>query len=167
MFGLKNEFLLIGSKSQREKFINLPPLAVLDNEMNPADSARNVGVFFDSGLSFRQHISQMSSSCFYDITDLKRITKSLPLTLAKQNAVALVISKLDYCNSLVHEIPAKDLQKSQRVQNCLARVVTKVPCFSRSIPLLKLLHWLSIKFRKQFKICTFVFRCLNDGQQTP
>ena len=40
------EFLLIGLKSQREKFINLFPLAVLDNEINPADSARNFGVFF-------------------------------------------------------------------------------------------------------------------------
>ena len=73
-------------------------------------------------------------------------------------------SKLDYCNSLLHTIPAKDLQKLQRVQNCLARVVTKAPRFSRSIPLLKSLHWLPIKFRIQFKICTFVFRCLNDGQ---
>ena len=63
----KTEFLLIGSKSQREKFINLFPLAVLDNEMNPADSARNLGVFFDSGLNFRQHISQVSSSCFYHL----------------------------------------------------------------------------------------------------
>ena len=78
--------------------------------------------------------------------------------------MALVTSKLDYCNSLLHEIPAKDLQKLQRVQNCLARVVTKAPRFSRSIPLLKSLHWLPIKFRIQFKICTFVFRCLNDGQ---
>ena len=108
----KTEFLLIGSKSQREKFINLFPLAVLDNEMNPADSARNLGAFFDSGLNFRQHISQVSSSCFYHITDLKRI-KSLPLALAKQIAVALVTSKLDYCNSLLHEIPAKGLQKLQ------------------------------------------------------
>ena len=66
----KTEFLLIGSKSQREKLINLFPLAVLDNEMNPADSARNLGVFFASGLNFRQHISQVSSSCFYHIRDL-------------------------------------------------------------------------------------------------
>ena len=86
----KTEFLLIGLKSQREKFINLFPLAVLDNEMNPADSARNLGVFFDSGFDFRQHISQVSSSCFYHIRDLKRIRKSLPLALAKQLAVALV-----------------------------------------------------------------------------
>ena len=42
----KTEFLLIGSKSQRGKFINLFLFAVLDNEMNPADSARNLGVFF-------------------------------------------------------------------------------------------------------------------------
>ena len=50
----KTEFLLIGPKSQREKFIKLFPLAVLrnDNEMNPADSARNLDVFFDSGLNF-------------------------------------------------------------------------------------------------------------------
>ena len=78
--------------------------------------------------------------------------------------MALVTSKLDYCNSLLHEIPAKDLQKLQLVQNCFARVVTKAPRFSRSIPQLKLLHWLLIKFRIQFKICTFVFRCLNEGQ---
>ena len=106
----------------------------------------------------------MSSSCFYHIRDLKRTRKSLPLALAKQIAVALVTSKLDYGISLLHKISAKDLQKLQRVQNCLARVVTKAPRFSRSIPLLNSLHWLPIKFRIQFKICTFVFRCLNDGQ---
>ena len=106
----------------------------------------------------------MSISCFYHTRNLKRIRKNLPLALAKQIAVAPVTSKLDYCNSLLHEIPAKDLQKLQHVQNCLARVVTKAPRFSRSIPLLKSLHWLPIKFRIQFKICTFVFRCLNDGQ---
>ena len=114
-----------------------------------------------SGLNFRQHFSQVSSSCFYHIRDLKRISQNLPLALAIRIAVAPVTSKLDYCNSLLQEIPAKDLHS---VQNCLARVVTKTPRFSRSIPLLKLLHWLPIKFRIQFKMCTFVFRCLNDGQ---
>ena len=128
---------------------------MLDNEMNPADSARNLGVFFDSGLNFRQHISQVSSSCFYHIRDLKRIRKSPPLALAKQIAVALVTSKLDYCNSLLHEIPAKNLQKIQCVQNCLARVVTKAPRFSRSIPLLKSLRWLPIKFRILFNVLLY------------
>ena len=76
--------------------------------MNPADSARNLGVFFDSGFALNFPVS-------ITIRDLIRITKSLPLALAKQIAVALVTSKLDYCNSLLNEIPAKDLQKLQRV----------------------------------------------------
>ena len=58
----KTEFLLIGSKSQREKIINLFPLVVLDNEINPADSSRNLGILFKSVLHFLQHISQVSSS---------------------------------------------------------------------------------------------------------
>ena len=40
--------------------------------------------------------------------------------------------------------------------------MTKAPRFSCSIPLLKSLHWLPIKFIIQFK--TFVFRCFNHGQ---
>ena len=74
---------------RKRSLLTFPPLVVLDNEMDPADSVRNSGVFFDSGLNFRQHISQVSSSCFYHIRDLKRIRKSLPLALAKQIAVAL------------------------------------------------------------------------------
>ena len=105
----------------------------------------------------------MKCACFYHIRDLKRIRKSLPQALAKQIAVAVVTSKIDDCN-LLHEIPVKDLQTLQRVQNCLARVVTKAPRFSHSFPLLKSLHWLPSKLIIQFKICTFVFRCFNDGQ---
>ena len=39
--------------------------------------------------------------CFYHIRDLRRIRKSLSLDLAKQIAVAVVSSKLDYCREYV------------------------------------------------------------------
>ena len=81
----KTEFLLMGSKSQREKFINHFPLAVLDNEMNPADSARNLGVFFDSGLNFRQHISQVFSSCFYHIRRIRIVSDVSVSSFSKTN----------------------------------------------------------------------------------
>ena len=96
------------------------------------------------------------------IRDLRRIRKSLSLDLSKQIAVALVSSKLDYCNSLFHNMPEKDIAKLQHVQNCLARVVAKAPRFRRSIPILKRLHWLPVKFRIHFKICAITFRTLNS-----
>ena len=58
-------------------------------------------VLFVNNLS--QDIS--CSACFYHIWDIRRIGKGSPLALAEQIAVALVTSKLDYCNSLLHNIP--------------------------------------------------------------
>ena len=78
--------------------------------------------------------------------------------------MALVSSKLDYCNSLFHNMPEKDIARLQRVQNCLARVVTKAPRFSRFVPILKRLHWLPVKFRIHFKICAITFRTLKENQ---
>ena len=81
----------------------------------------------------------MYRACFCHISDLRRIRKKLSLDLAKQIAVALVSSKLDYCNSLFYNIPEKDISKLHRVQQkgCLARVVKKAPRFNRSIAILK------------------------------
>ena len=147
----KTEFLLIGTKLEREKFLNIFPCLLLGQETNPSTSAKNLGVLFDSSLNFRKHISQTCRACFYHIRDLRRIRKSLSLDLAKQIAVALVSSKSDYCNSLFHNMPEKDIARLQRVQNCLARVVTNAPRFSRSVPILKRLHWLPVKFRIHLK----------------
>ena len=133
----KTEFLLIGSKLQREFFLNIFPCLIPGQDANTSTSAENLGVLFDSSLNFRKHISQTCRAFFYHIRDLRRIRKSLSLDLAKQIAVALVSSKLDYCNSLFHNMPEKDIAGLQRVQNCLARVVTKAPRFSRSDPILK------------------------------
>ena len=43
-------------------------------------------------------------------------------------------------------MPERDIARLQRVQNCLARVVTKAARFIRSVPILKRLYWLPVKF---------------------
>ena len=101
----KTAFLLIGIKVQLELFLNHFPSLILGQDTNPSASAKNFGVVFDSSLNFRKHISQTCRVCFYHIPDLRRIRKSLSLDLAKQMAVALVSSKLDYCNSLFYNLP--------------------------------------------------------------
>ena len=103
----KTEFLLIGTKLEREKFLNNFPCLLLGQETNPSTSAKNLGVLFDSSLNFRKHISQTCRACFYHIRDLRQIRKNLSLDFAKQIAVTLVSSKLDYCNSLFSQYARK------------------------------------------------------------
>ena len=79
-------------------------------------------------------------------------------------ALCLVSSRLDYCNSLLSGIMETDLTKLQRVLNRLARVVTKSPPFTRSVPLLRSLHWLPVKYRVHFKICLLTYKAFHEEQ---
>ena len=46
----KTEFIIIGTKQQRHKLSNHFPVKLLDNDICPSDSVRNLGVVFDSCL---------------------------------------------------------------------------------------------------------------------
>ena len=96
----KTEFLLIGIKHQREKILNNFSCLIPGQDTSPSASANDIGVVFDSSLNFQKHISQTCRACFYHLRDLRQIRKSLSLDLARQIAVAIVCTKLDYCNSL-------------------------------------------------------------------
>ena len=64
---------------------------------------------------------------------------------------------------LLSGIAETDLTKLQRVLNRLARVVTKSPPFTRSVPLLRSLHWLPVKHRVHFKICLLTYKGSSRG----
>ena len=77
---------------------------------------------------------------------------------------ALVSSRFDYCISLLSGIAETNITKLQRILNRLARVVTKSPPFTRSVSLLRSLHWLLVKYRVHFKICMLTYRALHEEQ---
>ena len=160
----KTAFLLVGNERQRSKYLSMFPIELLGVKSYPAKSARNLGVIFDKNFNFRSHISTICSSCIYHIRDLRRIRRHLDLDSAKWLVNALVSSRLDYCNSLLSGIAETDLTKLQRVLNRLARVVTKSPPFTRSVPLLRSLHWLPVKYRAHFKICLLTYKALHEEQ---
>ena len=86
----KTEFIIIGTKQQRNKLSNHFPVKLLDNDISPSDSVRNLGVIFDSDFSFHKHISNICKSCFYHIRDLRRIRRHLPLSTAKTISNSLI-----------------------------------------------------------------------------
>ena len=140
------------------------PIELLGVKTNPAKSAHNLGVIFDNNFTFRSHFSAVCSSCFYHMRDLRRIRRHLDMDSAKLLATALVSSRLDYCNSLLHGSAEIDFTRLQRVQNQLTRLVTKSPPFTRSIPLLCSLHWLPVRFRIIFKINLLTYKTLREKQ---
>ena len=67
--------------------------------------------------------------------ELRCIRPYLDFKTASTIATSIVHSKLDYCNSLYHNLPNHQLNRLQQIPNSLARAVVKAPKSSH-IPLL-------------------------------
>ena len=145
--------------------IDNPTLSMPSNvDIKPVTSARNLGIIFDSNLSFHDHISYISKSCFAHIRDLRRIRSTLDHTTACTIATSLIHSKLDYCNSLFLNINTQQINRLQLILNSAARAVTKTPKFHHITPQLKSLHWLKITQRIQYKIISLTYKSLQFHQ---
>jgi hypothetical protein len=162
----KTEYLLVGTPQQLLK-IHSPSLNFQGNSLAPSDHVRNLGVIFDSNLSFKNHISSICQSCFYHIRQLRQVRPSLDTNSAIILANALVSTKLDYCNSLLNSLPMTSLNRLQHVQNALARAVEPSVKFRQHItPTLLKLHWLRIEKRITYKIASLTFKTLRYSQPT-
>ena len=73
----------------------------------------------------------------------------------------MVISILDYRNSLLASLPAYAIQPLQLIQNAAARLVFNLPKFSHVTPLLRSLHWLPVAARIRFKVLTLAYAAAN------
>ncbi|KAI4888428.1 hypothetical protein NFI96_000912, partial [Prochilodus magdalenae] len=89
-------------------------------------------------------------------------TCSVELLEATQLLVqSLVISRLDYCNSLLAGLPLRAVRPLQLVQNAAARLIFNLPKFTHVTPLLRSLHWFPIIARIRFKTRTLAYKAKN------
>ena len=75
---------------------------------------------------------------------------------------ALVISLLDYCNSLLVGLPASVIKPLQCIQNTAACLIYNLPKFSHVTSLLRDLCWLPVAARIWFKMTVLAFKAINE-----
>ena len=109
-------------------------------------------------------VNAVCRSSNYKIRKLWQIRPDHPADLAKTVSCCIVGSRLDYCNSLLYGIFAKNVQKLQINQNNLARIILMAPRRSSAEPLLRSLHWLPVAQRIKYKIAVLTHRALMTGQ---
>ena len=110
--------------------------------------------------------TQESISIFLELRRIASIRPYLSQSAAARLVAAMIISRLDYCNSVFTGLPADQIVRLQRVQNNAARLVLKKRKRDHVTPLLKELHWLPVKFRCQYKIATLACR-RSEGSLPP
>ena len=152
----KTEALLF-SKKTVDKALLPKSIQVCSSDISFSQHARNLGFTMTSDMSLDYHISLVCRSAYFELYRIGSIRQFLSIQITITLVCAFVLSKLDYCNSILSGCPLHLLEKLQKVQNSAARLIFKSKKSEHITPLLKRLHWLPIKQRIKYKLCTHCF----------
>ena len=116
-------------------------------------------------MSMLPHVNSVCKSALYYLRNISCIRKFQSSKTTEVLVHAFVSFKLDYCNSLLYNVPKYALQKLQSVQNASASLITCSRKYDHTTPVLFDLHWLPVNEYIKFKILLLTCKALH--QQAP
>ena len=116
----------------------------------------------DKHLSFKHHIRVKCKTAIYNLLRIKHIRWYLTHKAAQILVSSLIMSHLDYANSLLYGLPHCNIDKLQHVQNCTAKLVLNKSKYDSRTKAFIHLHWLPIQACIDNKILMLVYNCLNQ-----
>ena len=105
------------------------------------------------------HVSNIARTCYFELRHLAYIRKFLTSTATATLVSDFVLSRIDYCNSLLLGSTHDVTSHLQRIRNYAARVILRIPKSSSITTHLKSLHWLPVKVRSTYKIACLCYHC--------
>ena len=156
-----NETELMLFTSKRSKHLhNLPTSITIGNAQIPfKQSVKNLGFTLNCHLTMNAHVSNIARTCYFELSRLASIRRFLTSTATAELVSAFVLSRIDYCNSLLFGSTHDVTSNLQRIQNYAARVILRLPMSSSITIHLKSLHWLPVKVRSTYKIACLCYHC--------
>ena len=107
----KTEAILFARKGLATEHL---PIKINDTAINFVPMLRDLGVTLDSSLSFNQHVMNTCRSAFLELRGIGLIRKYLTVDATKTIVSSLVLSRLDYCNSILSGSPKFLLKNSRK-----------------------------------------------------
>ena len=129
----------------------------------PTPSVRYLSVILDQSLSFDNHVIKICHSLFIFLRSLYRVRSFLSPSCVLSFVDTFVFSCIDYCNSILSFCNCKTINRFQRVPNCFARLVEKLPCRAPTSDVINNLGWLRVNERVVFKICCLAHKCIHGS----
>ena len=140
----------------------LPSSIVLGtNDIPFSFAVRDLGFTLDSNLSMKEHVKKTCQTAYFELRRISSVRHYLSDSAVKTLVTSCVLSRLDYCNSLLMGAPVTVVQPLQRVQNSAARLILKASRFDSSTSLLYELHWLPISERIKYKVACLCFNIIS------
>ena len=114
----KTELIGFGSRTNIKRLQQEDTsLQIGSTVITPVHSVRNLGVYMESEMSTRVHVGKVASACFYHPGRLRQLRFILTQPMMQRLASTIILSRLDYCNTVLAGLLAIMLDPLQRVMN--------------------------------------------------
>ena len=123
----KEELMLVTSMRTRHLH-NLPTSITIGCAQIPfKQSVKYLGFTLDCHLTMNAHVSNIARTCYFELRRLASIRRFLTITATSTLVSAFVLSRIDYCNSLMFGSTHDVTSHLQWIQNYAARVILRLP----------------------------------------
>ena len=120
-----------------------------------------LGVILDKNHNLKKHITNKCKTASFNLHEICKVGKISSIENLKKLVLSLVISHLDYANSLLYSLPKPSIKPMQCIQNLAAKLILQRDNYSSSMDALKEMHWLPVKYRIMFKCYCVCFKVVN------
>ena len=110
------------------------------------------------------HVSNIARTCYFELRRLASIRRFQTSTATATLVSAFVLSRIDYCNSLLFGYTHDATSHLQRILNYAARAILRLPKSSNITTHLISLHWLPVIVRSTYKIACLCYHCHSSTE---
>ena len=137
-------------------------VTVGDSIIQQSSKVRNLGIMFGEFLSFDDYISSFCSYTHFHQRNIGRIRHLLSQDATVQRIPALISICLDYCNTVLYNLPKSSILRLQIIQNQAARILINTPRRDHITEVLIDLHWLKIEEGIVYTLLILTFKAFID-----
>ena len=126
-----------------------------------------MGFNLDSRLSYTKQVSSVCPRCYYFLWKIFSIRDTVDRKASIELVRVMILSQLDYCNSLYYGIPVYIMQKLQRILDSASCLIFRLSIGSPTANYIEELHRLPMKQRVLYKILLFGQRLVQHPWKFP
>jgi len=125
------------SSSRRQHQIPSGPVRVGNTSVLPVSAVRNLGVYIDADVTMSTHITAIVRACFAGLRQIRSVRRSQTMEALLTLIHSLVVSKVDYCNTVLVGVSTTLQSRLQSVLNAAVRLVFSARKNEHVTPLLR------------------------------
>jgi len=142
----------------------VPQLTINNCVVPYFNSVNNLGLIFDSTLSWNDHCIKIAQKVFSTLAQLRRNFSYLPIKVRKLLVTSLVFSNFDYGSVLLTDLSVVNNIRLQRMQNACVRFISGASKFDHVTPIFRDLQILKIENRRTQAVALLIWKIIKTGQ---